>query len=198
MMEQHAGEASEQPAQSVVTPKTGGEMEWYVVNTYSGFEGKVKEHLTKRIEEAHLTHLVEQVLIPTEEIAEIREGKKKISQRKFYPGYLLVRLAMTDELWHIIRDTPRVTGFLGGDHPVPLQEGEIEVIFEQIGKAKARPRPKTQFEEGEPVKITSGPFVNFQGVIEEVNAQRGKVRITVSIFGRQTPLEVDFEQIEKT
>ena len=145
-----------------------------------------------------MTEQVEQVLIPTEEIAEIKEGKKKISQRKFYPGYLLVRLAMSDELWHIIRDTPRVTGFLGGDRPVPLQEGEIETIFEQIGKAKARPRPKTQFEEGEPVKITSGPFVNFQGVIEEVNAQRGKVRITVSIFGRQTPLEVDFEQIEKT
>ena len=198
MMEQQAGDAAEQPAKSVPASREDSAMDWYVVNTYSGFEGKVKDHLTKRIEEAGLSDQVEQVLIPTEEIAESREGKKKLSQRKFYPGYLLVRLAMSDELWHIIRDTPRVTGFLGGDHPVPLQEGEIEVIFEQIGKAKARPRPKTQFEEGEPVKITSGPFVNFQCVIEEVNAQRGKVRITVSIFGRQTPLEVDFEQIEKT
>lgn len=197
-MEQQSEHAAPQPAAPSASRPGQPPMDWFVVNTYSGFEGKVKEHLTKRIEEAGLTDQVEQVLIPTEEIAEIREGKKKLSQRKFYPGYLLVRLAMSDELWHIIRDTPRVTGFLGGDHPVPLQEGEIETIFEQIGKAKARPRPKTQFEEGEPVKITSGPFVNFQGVIEEVNAQRGKVRITVSIFGRQTPLEVDFEQIEKT
>src|ERR1041384_965272 len=172
-------------------------MDWYVVNTYSGFEQKVKDHLVKRIEEASLNEHVGQVLIPTEEVTEIREGKKRIAQRKFYPGYILVEMGMTDELWHVIRNTPRVTGFLGGDRPVPLSQGEIETIFEQIGKAKARPRPKTQFEEGEPVKITSGPFVNFQGVIEEVNAQRGKVRITVSIFGRQTPLEVDFEQIEK-
>jgi len=173
-------------------------MEWYVINTYSGFEQKVKEHLLKRIEDAGLAAQVTQVLIPTEEIAEIREGKKKISQRKFFPGYLLVQLSMTDDLWHVIRNTPRVTGFLGGDRPVPLAEEEIDTIFEQIGKAKARPRPKTLFEEGEPVKITSGPFVNFQGVVEEVNPQRGKVRITVSIFGRQTPLEVDFEQVEKT
>ncbi len=173
-------------------------MDWYVVNTYSGFEQKVKDHLVRRIEEAGLNDQVAQVLIPTEEVTEIREGKKRIAQRKFYPGYILVEMGMTDELWHVIRNTPRVTGFLGGDRPVPLSQGEIETIFEQIGKAKSRPRPKTQFEEGEPVKITSGPFVNFQGVIEEVNPARGKVKITVSIFGRQTPLEVDFEQIEKT
>ena len=173
-------------------------MDWFVVNVYSGFEQKVKEHLLKRIDEAGLTPNVQQVLIPTEEIAEMREGKKKISQRKFYPGYLLVEMDMTDELWHVIRATPRVTGFLGGDRPVPLQTSEMDTIFEQIGMAKARPRPKTLFEEGEPVKITSGPFVNFQGVVEEVNPQRGKVRITVSIFGRQTPLEVDFGQVEKT
>ncbi len=172
--------------------------EWFVVNTYSGFEQKVKDHLVKRIDEAGLSDRVSQVLIPTEEIAEIREGKKKISQRKFYPGYILVQLEMTDELWHVIRDTPRVTGFLGGNRPVALQESEMEAIFEQIGTAKARPRPKTLFEEGEPVKITSGPFMNFQGVVEEVNAQRGKVRISVSIFGRQTPLEVEFENLEKT
>ena len=169
-----------------------------MINTYSSFEQKVKEHLLKRIEDAGLSSQVTQVLIPTEEIAEIREGKKKISQRKFFPGYILMQLSMSDELWHVIRNTPRVTGFLGGDRPVPLQEEEIDTIFEQIGKAKAPPRPKTLFEEGEPVKITSGPFVNFQGVVEEVNPQRGKVRITVSIFGRQTPLEVDFEQVEKT
>ncbi len=173
-------------------------MEWYVVNTYSGFEQKVKEHLLKRIEDVGLAEKVEQILIPTEEIAEIREGKKKISQRKFFPGYILVRLEMNDELWHTIRETPRITGFLGGDRPVPLQESEMEAIFKQIGQAKARPRPKTVFEQGEPVKITSGPFVNFQGVIEEVNPQRGKLRISVSIFGRQTPLEVDFEQVETT
>lgn len=173
-------------------------MQWYVVNTYSGFEQKVKEHLQKRIEEAGFSDRVAQLLIPTEEIAEMREGRKKISQRKFYPGYILIQVEMSDDLWHLIRSTPRVTGFLGGEHPIPLAESEIEGIFEQIGKAKSRPRPKTLFEEGEPVKIISGPFVNFQGVIEEVNAQRGKVRITVSIFGRQTPLEVDFEQVEKT
>lgn len=173
-------------------------MQWYVVNTYSGFEQKVKEHLQKRIEEAGFSDKVAQLLIPTEEIAEMREGRKKISQRKFYPGYILIQVDMGDDLWHLIRSTPRVTGFLGGEHPIPLAESEIEGIFEQIGKAKSRPRPKTLFEEGEPVKIISGPFVNFQGVVEEVNAQRGKVRITVSIFGRQTPLEVDFEQVEKT
>ncbi len=173
-------------------------MDWYVVNTYSGFEQKVKDHLHKRIEEAGLADLVKDILIPTEQIAEMREGKRKISQRKFYPGYILMQMEMGNELWHVIRGTPRVTGFLGGDKPVPLQESEMETIFEQIGQAKARPRPKTLFEEGEPVKITSGPFVNFQGLVEEVNPQRGKVRITVSIFGRQTPLEVDFEQVEKT
>ena len=172
-------------------------MDWYVVNTYSGFEQKVKEHIQKRIDDAGLSSRVGQVLIPTEEIAEIREGKKRISQRKFFPGYILVQMEINDELWHVVRGTPRVTGFLGGERPVSLPETEIETIFEQIGKAKARPRPKTLFEEGETVTITSGPFVNFQGVIEEVNPQRGKVRITVSIFGRQTPLEVDFEQVEK-
>ncbi len=172
--------------------------EWFVVNTYSGFEQKVKDHLMKRISDSGLGEKVQQILIPTEQIAEIREGKKKISQRKFYPGYILMQMEMNDDLWHLIRSTPRVTGFLGGEHPVPLQETEMQTIFEQIGQAKARPRPKTLFEEGEPVKITSGPFVNFQGLVEEVNPQRGKVRITVSIFGRQTPLEVDFEQVEKT
>jgi len=172
-------------------------VDWYVVNTYSGFEGKVREHLQKNLEDAGLTGSVSQILIPTEEIAEIREGKKKISQRKFYPGYLLMNMDMSNELWHLIRSTPRVTGFLGGEKPVPLSEPEMETIFEQIGQAKARPRPKSVFEEGSPVKITSGPFVNFQGVVEEVNPQRGKLRIAVSIFGRQTPLEVDFEQVEK-
>jgi len=168
-------------------------VDWYVVNAYSGFEAKVREHLLKNLEDA----AVSQILIPTEEIAEIREGKKKISQRKFYPGYLLMNMDMSNDLWHLIRSTPRVTGFLGGEKPVPLSEAEMETIFEQIGQAKARPRPKSVFEEGAPVKITSGPFVNFQGVVEEVNPQRGKLRIAVSIFGRQTPLEVDFEQVEK-
>ncbi len=172
-------------------------MEWYVVNTYSGFEAKVKEHLVKNLEEAGVQSSVSQILIPTEEIAEMREGKKKISQRKFFPGYILVNMDMSTDLWHLIRSTPRVTGFLGGDKPVPLSEAEMETIFQQIGQAKARPRPKSVFEEGAPVKITGGPFVNFQGIVEEVNPQRGKVRIMVSIFGRQTPLEVDFEQVEK-
>ena len=172
-------------------------MDWYVVNAYSGFEAKVREHLLKNLEDAGLSSAVSQILIPTEEIAEIREGKKKISQRKFYPGYLLMNMDMSNDLWHLIRSTPRVTGFLGGEKPVPLSEAEMETIFEQIGQAKARPRPKSVFEEGAPVKITSGPFVNFQGVVEEVNPQRGKLRIAVSIFGRQTPLEVDFEQVEK-
>jgi len=172
-------------------------MEWYVVNTYSGFEAKVKEHLEKNLQEADMTAAVSQILIPTEEIAEIREGKKKISQRKFFPGYILMNMDMSTDLWHLIRSTPRVTGFLGGEKPVALSEAEMETIFQQIGQAKARPRPKSVFEEGAPVKITGGPFVNFQGVVEEVNPQRGKVRIMVSIFGRQTPLEVDFEQVEK-
>ncbi len=172
-------------------------MEWFVVNTYSSFEQKVKDQMSRRVEDAGLTEQVGQILIPTEEIAEMREGKKKISQRKFYPGYILVQMGMGNELWYVIRNTPRVTGFLGGDRPVSLQESEVQAIFEQIGMAKARPRPKSLFEEGEPVKITSGPFVNFQGVVEEVNAQRGKVRITVSIFGRQTPLELEFENLEK-
>ena len=172
--------------------------EWYIVHTYSGFEAKVKESLRQRAEAAGMEALIEEVLIPTEEVVELRDGKKTTSKRKFFPGYVLVRMELTDDTWHVVRNTPKVTGFVGtGNKPVPLREDEVDRIINQVSVAAEKPKPKLEFRINETVRIIDGPFSNFTGEVEEVNEDRSTLKVMVTIFGRATPVELDFLQVEK-
>lgn len=172
--------------------------QWYVIHTYSGFESKVKSSLEERLEATGLREKVSQILVPTEDVVEIRGGKKRISARKFFPGYVLVEMEMDHDTWYLIKNTPKVTGFLGGGNvPSPLSGEEVEDLLKQVQGEKAKPKPKVMFEKGESVRIIDGPFTNFSGVIDEVNLERGKLKVMVSIFGRATPVELEFLQAEK-
>jgi len=172
--------------------------QWYVIHTYSGYERKVKLSLEEQFEHSDYGDLLGEIVIPTEEVVEVRKGKKKISSRKFFPGYVLIHVEMTQEIWYMIKNTPKVTGFLGGgSSPVPLSEEEIKTIMDQVKGESARPKPKFSFEKGEGVRVVDGPFLNFNGVVDDVNLDKGKVRVMVSIFGRATPVELEFAQIEK-
>ena len=172
--------------------------QWYVIHTQTGQEGKVRSSLENKLRQGQGTETISQILVPTERVAEIRGGKKRISERKFFPGYLLVEMEMTDESWHIVRATPGVTGFIGaGRRPVPLSEDEVHEILRQTEERKDKPTPRVMFSKGEGVRVIEGPFTNFSGVIEEVNTQRGKLKVLVSIFGRQTPVELEFWQVER-
>lgn len=171
--------------------------QWYVIHTYSGFENKVKLSLEERFAHEGLTDKLGDIVIPVEEVVEIRGGKKKISSRKFYPGYVLINVEMDQDIWYLIKNTSKVTGFPGGASPAPLTAVEVKDVMDQIkGEAKA-PKPKFIFEKGENVRVIEGPFVNFNGVVEEVNPDKGKVKVMVSIFGRATPVELEFPQIER-
>jgi transcriptional antiterminator NusG len=170
---------------------------WYVVHTYSGFEEKVKTSIEERVRKKGLEEKIGRILIPTEKVIELRGGKKRETNKKFYPGYIIVEMELNDETWHLVRSVPKVTGFVGGANPVPLPEEEIEVIIQQIEKAPQQP-PKAQFQKGEVVRITDGPFTNFNGVVDEVDLDHGRLKVMVSIFGRQTPVELNFYQVEKT
>lgn len=171
---------------------------WYFIHTYSGFELKVAESLRTRSEAFGFADKIGQILIPTEEVAEMRNGKKVTSKRMLYPGYVLIEMEMSDELWHAVKNTPRVTGFLGGGTtPVPLTNDEVNAIFNRQQIAAERPRPKLTFEKNETVRITDGPFTNFSGKVDEVNTDRNTLRVMVTIFGRSTPVELDFFQVEK-
>lgn len=173
-------------------------MHWYIIHTYSGFENKVAESLRSRSQAFGFEHRIGQVLIPTEEVVEMRNGKKVTSKRLLYPGYVLVEMEMDDELWHHVKNTPRVTGFVGGGNsPVPLSADEVNSILYRQSTAAERPRPKLTFEKNETVKITDGPFANFSGKIDEINQERGTLRVMVTIFGRSTPVELEFLQVEK-
>lgn len=169
---------------------------WYVVHTYSGFEEKVKISLEEKIENMGLQDRITKILIPTERIVELKAGKKKETDKKFYPGYILVEMELNDESWHIVKSTPRVTGFVGGKSPVPIPEEEVEIIIQQLEKGPST-QVKTQFQKGESVRITDGPFSNFNGYVEDVDMDHGRLRVMVSIFGRQTPVELNFLQVEK-
>ncbi len=169
---------------------------WYVVHTYSGFEEKVKSSIQQRAKLKGLEDKISRILIPTERVIELRSGKKQERDKKFYPGYILIEMELNDETWHLVRSIPRVTGFVGGSRPVPLPEEEVEVIVQQIERAPQQP-PKTQFEKGEKVRIIDGPFTNFNGVIDEIDLDHGRLKVMVSIFGRQTPVELNFYQVEK-
>ena len=172
---------------------------WYIIHTYSGFEHKVQESLRTRAEAFGFADKIGQILIPTEEVVELRNGKKVTSKRLVYPGYVLVEMEMNDALWHEIKNTPRVTGFVGGgNHPVPLSPDEVNgILFRQTSSAE-RPRPKMTFEKNDSVRIVDGPFANFSGKVDEVNSERNTLRVLVTIFGRATPVELDFLQVEKT
>ena len=173
-------------------------MDWYIIHTYSGFENKVAESLRARSEAYGLTGRVGQVLIPVEEVVELRNGKKVTSKRMLYPGYVMVQVAMDDEIWHHIKNTPRVTGFVGGGNtPVPLTDAEVDNIFNRQASAAERPRPKLTFEKNETVRIIDGPFTNFQGKVDDINPERNTLRVLVTIFGRSTPVELEFLQVEK-
>lgn len=171
---------------------------WYIIHTYSGFENKVSESLRGRAVAFGFNDRLGQILIPTEEVFELRNGKKVTSKRLLYPGYVLVEMEMDDELWHAVKDTPRVTGFVGGgNHPVPLTADEVNSILYRQSNVGDRPKPKLTFERNETVRITEGPFTNFSGKVEDINVEKNTLRVMVTIFGRSTPVELDFEQVEK-
>ena len=173
-------------------------MQWYIIHTYSGFEKKVKESLESRVAAFGLQDKIGQVLIPTEDVVEVRGGKKVVSARMFYPGYVLVEMELDDYTWHVVRSTPRVTGFVGtGQTPSPLSDDEVQNILHRAATPSDRPKPKLVFERNEQVRIVDGPFANFTGVVEEVNADRSTLKVSVTIFGRSTPVELDFGQVEK-
>jgi transcriptional antiterminator NusG len=194
--EQDGGQAEAAPSVAVPEPHTG--KNWYIIHTYSGFENKVAESLKTRAQAFGFAERIGQVLIPTEEVFELRSGKKVTSKRLLYPGYVLVEMEMDDELWYAVKNTPRVTGFVGGGNPpLPLTADEVNQILYRQASSAERPRPKLSFEKNETVRITDGPFTNFSGKVDEINTERNTLRVMVTIFGRSTPVELDFEQVEK-
>ena len=172
--------------------------QWYIVHTYSGFEERVAETLKQRAEALDMADAFGEVRIPKEKIVELKGGKKRETERKFFPGYILVEMVMSDPAWHVVKNTPKVTGFVGtGKKPTPLTQAEVDGILDQVTSAKEKPKPKYVYEKGEPVKIIDGPFSNFSGVVEEVNLDKDTLKVMVTIFGRQTPVELNFLQVEK-
>jgi transcriptional antiterminator NusG len=172
---------------------------WYVVHAYSGYENYVMEALQKRIAQHDLKHKFDEIIVPTEEVVEMRGGQKRKSERKFFPGYVLVKMEMDDETWHLVRKTPKVLGFIGGtnERPSPITEDEANVILQRVAEGVDKPKPKTLFEPGEVVRVIEGPFADFNGVVEEVNYEKNRLRVAVLIFGRSTPVELEFGQVTK-
>lgn len=172
---------------------------WYVVHTYSQFEKSVHRALLERIVREGMEDLFGQILVPVEEVVELKSGQKSISERKFFPGYVLVEMEMTDESWHLVKNTPKVTGFLGGSamKPTPISQKEVDTIMQQMQAGVEKPRPKVLFEVGEAVRVKEGPFTDFHGMVEDVNYDKSKLRVAVTIFGRSTPVELNFGQVEK-
>ncbi|MGI9101049.1 MAG: transcription termination/antitermination protein NusG [Terriglobales bacterium] len=181
-----------------IPPPANPNMRWYIIHTYSGFERKVRESLESRVAAYNLNDKIGRVVIPTEPVTEIRGGKKYTTERAFLPGYVLVEAAMDDNVWHIIKSTPRVTGFLGaGNQPTPMSEDEVNTIIFRVAESKDKPRLKVKFEKNEQVRISEGPFATFTGVVDEVNEDRETLKVMVTIFGRATPVELEFRQVEK-
>ena len=172
--------------------------QWYVVHTYSGFENKVKASIEQRAKVFGLEEQISRVIVPTEEVVEIKRGQKKITPQKFFPGYVLVELEMNDETWHLVKSTPKVTGFVGsGLRPAPLPQEEVDEILHQMEVGAEKPKPKSVFQKGDKVRVIEGPFLNFTGMIEDLNPERGKLKVMVPIFGRLTPVELEYYQVER-
>ena len=172
---------------------------WYVVHAYSGFEKNVQKTLKERIEREGMQDYFGQILVPVEEVVDIKNGKRTLSERKFFPGYVLAEMEMTDDSWHLVKSTPRVTCFIGGtaNRPLPITQREVDAIMQQIQTGGEKPKPKVQFEVGQRIRVNEGPFADFNGVVDEVNYERNKLKVSVQIFGRETPVELDFMQVEK-
>jgi len=173
---------------------------WYVVHAYSGFEKSVQRALVERVARAGMQDKFGRILVPVEEVVEMKGGQKSVSERKFFPGYVLVEMDMDDESWHLVKSTPKVTGFVGGTatKPTPITEKEVQKILQQMQEGVEKPRPKVLFEPGEVVRVKEGPFTDFNGVVEEVNYEKSRLRVSVTIFGRPTPVELEFAQVEKS
>ena len=173
--------------------------QWYVVHAFSGYENRVKQSLTERIERSGLGDHFGEILVPTEEVVEMKGGQKRKSDRKFFPGYVLVEMDMTDETWHLVKDVPKVMGFIGGtaDRPAPISEQEANTILNRVKDGSDRPKPKVLFEPGQMVRVIDGPFNDFNGVVEEINYEKSRLQVAVLIFGRSTPVELEFHQVEK-
>ena len=182
------------PAQAVAAPKR-----WYVVHAYSGMEKAVERNLRERIDRAGMGEKFGRILVPTEEVVELKNGKKAVTERRFFPGYVLVEMEMDDDTWHLVKHTSKVTGFVGGarNRPAPISEAEVMKIVSQMQEGIEKPRPKVEWTVGELVRVKEGPFTDFNGTVEEVNYEKSKVRVSVTIFGRSTPVELDFSQVEK-
>jgi transcription termination/antitermination protein NusG len=189
--------------ENVATDTSGlaptGNKRWYVVHAYSGMEKSVMRALQERVERAGMQEQFGRILVPTEEVVEVKNGQKSITERRFFPGYVLVEMEMTDESWHLVKNTNKVTGFVGGkaNKPTPISQKEVEKILTQIQEGVEKPRPKTLFEVGEMVRVKEGPFTDFNGNVEEVNYEKSRLRVSVTIFGRATPVELEFGQVEK-
>ncbi len=175
------------------------EMAWYLVHTYSGFENKAKMALEESVRQAKMGHLFGEVIVPEENVIELKNGVKRTTKRQLFPGYILVKMALSDKTWHVVKNSPKITGFVGDKtKPTPVPESEVQRMLNRMEEGAVKPRPRVSFREGENVRVVDGPFSNFNGIVEEVNGDKGKVKVLVSIFGRSTPVELDFIQVEKT
>jgi transcription termination/antitermination protein NusG len=173
---------------------------WYIIHTYSGYEAKAKKSLLERAQLAGKEDMFDEILIPEETVVAVVKGKKRTSKRKFFPGYIIVRMELTEETWHVVKDTPRITGFVGGadDKPTPISDEEVERMTQRMKEGVDREKPKIEFEQGETVRVISGPFANFSGVVDDVRPEKEKLRVMVQVFGRATPVELEYTQVERT
>ena len=196
---ENAAADGQQPEAAPAKP-ANPDLRWYVVHAYSGMEKAVERNIRERINRAGMQHLFGEILVPTEEVVEIRNGQKRTSERRFYPGYVLVQMVMNDDTWHLVKHTNKVTGFVGGakNRPAPISDDEVAKIMGQMEEGVEKPRHKIEFVVGEYVRVKDGPFTDFNGTVEEVNYEKSKVRVSVTIFGRATPVELEFSQVEKT
>lgn len=197
-MDQETKDLPNTDAEGAVPAVASSEMCWYVVHTYSGFENKAKVALEERIKSLKKDAFFGEVVVPEENVVELVKGQKRTTKKRFFPGYMLVRMILTEETWHIVKDTPKITGFVGDRlKPVPVPEAEVLKMTNRMVEGQSKPRPRISFDEGENVRVIDGPFANFNGIIETINPDKGKVKVLVSIFGRSTPVELDFIQVEK-